>query len=118
MAIIGAGAIGCEFADFYNAVGTEVTLIEMLPQLLPNRGRRRLAAAQVQLRSAGINVYLETKTEKVEKTADGRAAHPLAANSRGTRLSRPTWCWSRSASPATSKAWLHPRPGSSCSRTA
>ena len=35
LAIIGAGAIGCEFADFYNAVGTEVTLIEMLPQLLP-----------------------------------------------------------------------------------
>ncbi len=36
LAIIGAGAIGCEFADFYNAIGTEVTLIEMLPNLLPN----------------------------------------------------------------------------------
>ena len=37
MAIIGAGAIGCEFADFYNAIGTEVTIVEMLDNLLPNR---------------------------------------------------------------------------------
>ena len=35
LAIIGAGAIGCEFADFYNAIGTEVIIIEMLDQLLP-----------------------------------------------------------------------------------
>ena len=35
IAIIGAGAVGCEFADIFNAFGTKVTLIEMLPQLLP-----------------------------------------------------------------------------------
>src|SRR5436305_748849 len=36
MAIIGAGAIGCEFADFYNALGTQVTIVEMLDNMLPN----------------------------------------------------------------------------------
>ncbi len=35
IAIVGAGAVGCEFADIFNAFGTEVTLIEMLPQILP-----------------------------------------------------------------------------------
>ena len=35
MVIIGAGAIGVEFAYFYNAFGTKVTLIEMLPNVLP-----------------------------------------------------------------------------------
>jgi len=35
IAIVGAGAVGCEFADIFNAFGTKVTLIEMLPQLLP-----------------------------------------------------------------------------------
>jgi len=35
MAIIGAGAVGCEFADVFNAFGTQVTLIEVLPTLLP-----------------------------------------------------------------------------------
>jgi dihydrolipoamide dehydrogenase len=35
MAIIGAGAVGCEFADVYNAFGTQVTLIEVLPGILP-----------------------------------------------------------------------------------
>ena len=36
LAIIGAGAIGCEFADIYNALGSEVTIVEMLPHLLPS----------------------------------------------------------------------------------
>ena len=35
LAIIGAGAIGCEFADFYNAIGTEVVIVEMMDHLLP-----------------------------------------------------------------------------------
>ncbi len=35
MAIVGAGAVGCEFADIFNAFGTKVTLIEALPRILP-----------------------------------------------------------------------------------
>jgi dihydrolipoamide dehydrogenase len=35
MAVVGAGAVGCEFADVFNAFGTEVTLIEVLPHILP-----------------------------------------------------------------------------------
>ncbi len=35
MIIIGAGAIGVEFAYFYNELGTQITLVEMMPQILP-----------------------------------------------------------------------------------
>lgn len=35
MVIVGSGAIGCEFANFYNALGTEVTIVEYMPQILP-----------------------------------------------------------------------------------
>jgi dihydrolipoamide dehydrogenase len=71
MAIIGAGAIGCEFADFYNAVGTEVTLIEMLPQLLPIEEEDVSLLLKRSFEKRGIKVMLNTKTEKVEKSGEG-----------------------------------------------
>lgn len=71
MAIIGAGAIGSEFADFYNAIGTEVTLIEMLPQILPNEDEEVARALKNSFTKRGINVFTGTKTEKVEKTPTG-----------------------------------------------
>jgi dihydrolipoamide dehydrogenase len=71
MAIIGAGAIGSEFADFYNAIGTEVTLIEMLPQILPNEEEDVARVLKQSFIKRGIEVCIGTKTEKVEKTATG-----------------------------------------------
>src|SRR5205085_7634316 len=71
MAIIGAGAIGCEFADFYNAIGTEVTLIETLPQILPNEDVDVAKALNNSFTKRGIKVHTGTKTEKVEKGQGG-----------------------------------------------
>jgi len=71
MAIIGAGAIGSEFADFYNAIGTEITLIEMLPQILPNEDEDVARALKQSFGKRGINVYTATKVEKVDKTPNG-----------------------------------------------
>ena len=71
MAIIGAGAIGSEFADFYNAIGSQVTLIEMLPQILPNEEEDVARVLKQSFIKRGIDVCTGTKTEKVEKTATG-----------------------------------------------
>ncbi len=71
MAIIGAGAIGCEFADFYNAVGSEVTIVEMLDQLLPNEDGDVALMLERSFTKRGIKVNTKTKTEKVETTQDG-----------------------------------------------
>jgi dihydrolipoamide dehydrogenase len=71
MAIIGAGAIGCEFADFYNAVGTEVVLVEMLKHLLPNEDDDVSILLERSFQKRGIDVRIDTKVEKVEKTDAG-----------------------------------------------
>jgi len=71
MAIIGAGAIGCEFADFYNAIGTEVTIVEMLPHLLPNEDEDVSILLKRLFERRGIKSFTKTKTDKIEKTASG-----------------------------------------------
>ncbi len=71
LAIIGAGAIGCEFADFYNAIGTEVTIIEMLDQLLPIEDSDVARVLERIFDKRKIDVRTKTKTEKVEVTPTG-----------------------------------------------
>ncbi|HMB95563.1 MAG TPA: dihydrolipoyl dehydrogenase [Tepidisphaeraceae bacterium] len=71
LAVIGAGAIGCEFADFYSALGTEVTIIEMLDHLLPIEDEEVSVTLEKAFAKDKIKVHVKTKTEKLEKTASG-----------------------------------------------
>lgn len=66
MTIVGSGAIGCEFAYFYNAFGTEVTIIEMLPTILPIEDKDISDVVAREFKKAGIKLLTETKTESVE----------------------------------------------------
>ena len=70
LAIIGAGAIGCEFADFYNALGSDVTLIEMLPHILPIEDDDTALLLQRLFSKRGIKVLTNTKTETIDKNPD------------------------------------------------
>ncbi len=63
--IIGAGAIGVEFAYFYNAFGTKVTLVEMLPQIVPVEDEDVAKALQRSFEKQGIAVHAGTKVENV-----------------------------------------------------
>ena len=74
LAIIGAGAIGCEFADFYNAIGTEVVIVEMMDHLLPIEDEDVSILLERIFAKREIDVRVKTKTEKVEVTPDGREA--------------------------------------------
>src|SRR6478735_4440160 len=69
--IIGAGAIGVEFAYFYNAFGTKVTLIEMLPNVLPVEDTEVSQTLEKALTKQGINLLTNTKTAKAETTKQG-----------------------------------------------
>jgi dihydrolipoamide dehydrogenase len=69
--IIGAGAIGMEFAYIYNAFGTKVTVIEMLDRLLPNEDEEASALVGKLFRKQGIETLTGHKTLAVKKTADG-----------------------------------------------
>ncbi|MBA3609143.1 MAG: FAD-dependent oxidoreductase, partial [Chthoniobacterales bacterium] len=71
MVIIGAGAIGVEFAYFYNAFGTKVTLIEMLPNVLPVEDTEVSQTLEKSLTKQGIKLLTKTKTTKTETTGKG-----------------------------------------------
>ncbi len=65
MAIIGGGVIGCEFASILNAFGCEITVIEMLPQLLGNMDASLAKAAADQFAAEGIRVELGARVKEV-----------------------------------------------------
>ncbi|MCG8511917.1 MAG: dihydrolipoyl dehydrogenase, partial [Rhodospirillales bacterium] len=69
--VIGAGAIGMEFAYFYNAFGTEVTVVEMLDRLLPIEDAEVSKAIAKTYRKLGITALTAYKTTNVEVTDSG-----------------------------------------------
>jgi len=85
LAIIGAGAIGCEFADIYNAMGSKITIIELLDHLLPNEDEDCSILLERVFKKQGIEVLTKHKTDKVEKTATGVKLTVSAADGSGTR---------------------------------
>jgi dihydrolipoamide dehydrogenase len=64
MAMVGAGAIGCEFADVFNAFGTKVTLIEALPRILPLEDAESSDVLTKSYRKRGITVLAGAKVKK------------------------------------------------------
>lgn len=69
--IIGAGAIGVEFAYFFNAFGTKVTLIEMMPNILPLEDTEASQAVEKAFAKQGITVLAGTKVVKAQASKDG-----------------------------------------------
>jgi dihydrolipoamide dehydrogenase len=70
MIIIGGGAIGIEFAYFYNSFGTKVTIVEMLPSILPNEDKEITKLLDSSLKKSGIDIMVGTKVEEVKVAQD------------------------------------------------
>ena len=66
LAIVGAGAIGCEFADVYAAFGTQVTIVEVADRILPLEDRDCSAVVEKSYKKRGMNILTSTKLEKAE----------------------------------------------------
>ena len=66
MIIIGAGAIGAEFASFYSEYGTEIHLVEMLPELLPMEDVDISKLLKKLFEERGMNVHNSAKVDKIE----------------------------------------------------
>jgi dihydrolipoamide dehydrogenase len=71
IAVVGAGAIGVEFAHVWRTYGAEVTILEMLPNVLPLEDADVGQEMAKALTKQGINVHTSTKVEKVELAGDG-----------------------------------------------
>jgi dihydrolipoamide dehydrogenase len=72
--VMGSGAIGVEFASFYRSMGAEVTVIELLPQMLPVEDAEIAAHARKRFEKRGIKVLTDAKVTKVEKSKTGITA--------------------------------------------
>jgi dihydrolipoamide dehydrogenase len=68
--VMGSGAIGIEFASFYRTMGCEVTVVELLPQILPVEDAEIAALARKRFEKQGIKIFTGTKVTKVEKGAN------------------------------------------------
>ena len=71
MVIIGAGAIGIEFAYFYNELGTQVTILEMLDSILPVEDKEITAILAKSFKKNNIDIHTSAKVEKLKNAKEG-----------------------------------------------
>ncbi|MFT5338132.1 MAG: dihydrolipoamide dehydrogenase [Luteibaculaceae bacterium] len=74
MLVVGSGAIGTEFAYFYNAMGAEVTLVEYLPNITPVEDEEVSKTLEKSLKKQGIKVMTNASVEKVDTSGNGCVA--------------------------------------------
>tara|TARA_B100001250_G_scaffold387149_1_gene384277 strand:+ start:520 stop:1908 length:1389 start_codon:yes stop_codon:yes gene_type:complete len=67
MIIVGSGAIGVEFAYFYNAMGTQVTLVEYLPNIVPNEDKDVSKELEKNLKKKGVKILKESSIGKIDE---------------------------------------------------
>src|SRR3954454_7336618 len=72
--VIGSGAIGIEFASFFRTLGAEVTVVEVMPQILPVEDAEIAAFARKRFEKQGIKILTGAKVTKVDKAADSVTA--------------------------------------------
>ncbi len=75
MLVMGSGAIGIEFASFYHSMGVDVTVVELMPTIMPVEDAEISGLARKLLEKQGLKIITEAKVSKVEKAADSVTAH-------------------------------------------
>src|SRR5215204_5742059 len=70
MIVVGAGAVGCEFADVFNAYGTKVTIVEVMPAILPLEDADSSAAVARSFKKRGIEILTGAKISNVKVAKD------------------------------------------------
>jgi dihydrolipoamide dehydrogenase len=71
MIVVGSGAIGVEFAHFYNSMGTEVTIVEFMPNVVPVEDEDISKQFERSLKKSGITVMLNSSVERIDTTGTG-----------------------------------------------
>lgn len=71
MIVVGSGAIGVEFAHFYNSMGTQVTIVEFMPNIVPVEDEDISKQFERSLKKSGINIMTNSSVEKVDASGNG-----------------------------------------------
>jgi len=72
LVIIGAGAVGLEFAEFFAPLGTRVTVLEMLPRALPQEDEEISEAIKAYMESGGIEIHTNARVVRVRRNGEGK----------------------------------------------
>ena len=72
--VVGSGAIGVEFAYFYHTIGTEVTIVEFLPRIVPVEDEEVSKALDRSFKKAGMKIYTNSEVTKVDTSGKGCVA--------------------------------------------
>ena len=83
--VVGGGVIGLEMGSVWQRLGAQVTVVEMLPQILPQTDVQIAQLLQRSLKKQGLEILLETRLDKIEKTPEGVVAH-LSGKDSGQQL--------------------------------
>ncbi|WFU10494.1 dihydrolipoyl dehydrogenase [Rhizobium sp. CB3090] len=75
LVVMGSGAIGIEFASFYRSLGVDVTVVEIMPTIMPVEDAEISGIARKQLEKRGLKIFTKTKVTKVDKGANSITAH-------------------------------------------
>ncbi|MCX5693221.1 MAG: dihydrolipoyl dehydrogenase [Candidatus Omnitrophica bacterium] len=81
--IVGGGVIGCEFASIFRSFGSEITIIEAMPQLLPNEDEEIARKIEQIFKRRGIKVLTNTKVDKIDKGDKALISVGRSPNSKG-----------------------------------
>jgi dihydrolipoamide dehydrogenase len=84
--VMGAGAVGVEFASVYSRFGAETTLVELMPRLVPLEDEEVSKELEKSFRKRGIKSQVDTKLEKLEKTATGVVVSGKTSKGEAVRL--------------------------------
>lgn len=84
MVVVGSGAIGSEFAFFYQSIGVKVTLVEFMPNIVPNEDEDVSAQISRSFRKMGMKVMTSSSVEKVD--IDGDVCHVTIQTKKGTEV--------------------------------
>ncbi len=71
MIVVGSGAIGVEFAHFYNAMGTQVTIVEFMPNIVPVEDEDISKQMERSMKKAGVNIMTNASVEKIDTSGTG-----------------------------------------------
>jgi dihydrolipoamide dehydrogenase len=71
MIVVGSGAIGVEFAHFYNAMGTDVTIVEFLPNIVPLEDEDISKQMERSMKKAGVKIMTNSSVEKIDTSGNG-----------------------------------------------
>ena len=79
MIVVGSGAIGVEFAHFYNAMGTQVTIVEFLPNIVPLEDEDISKQLERSMKKAGVTIMTNSSVEKIDTSGSGVKAYVKTA---------------------------------------